>query len=56
VTTGFGVEFSELKSENPAPAASISEPFGEVVEVGLGRGSNVMAISHDLVAAARPQW
>src|SRR3984957_992183 len=40
VTTDFGQQFS--------PSASACEPYRELIEVGLGRGRNVMAIWQDL--------
>lgn len=45
VTTGFGVGLSDRK-----PAASACEPVHELIELGLSRGRNAMAIWQDLVA------
>jgi transposase len=42
VTTDFGQQFS--------PSASACEPYRELIEVGLGRGRNAMAIWQDLVS------
>ena len=53
VTTGFGVELSEVASENPKRAPSACEPFHEFIERGLSRGRNAMAIWQDLVAEGK---
>jgi transposase len=53
VTTGFGVELSEVRRENLRPAApslSTCEPFRDAIELGLSRGRNAVAIWHDLVS------
>jgi hypothetical protein len=50
VTTGLGVELSEVASENPQRAPSACEPFHEFVALGLSRGRNSMTIWQDLVA------
>jgi hypothetical protein len=52
VTTGFGVELSDVERENikPAPTLSACEPFREAIELGLSRGRNAVAIWHDLVS------
>ena len=56
VTTDFGVELAAGKSgavEPPAgrnPPASACEPHRELIEPGLSRGCNAMAIWQDLVA------
>jgi hypothetical protein len=50
VTTGFGVELSEVAAEKPKPAASACEPFREFIELSLSRDRNAMAIWQDLVA------
>jgi hypothetical protein len=52
VTTGFGVGLSGAKSENPKPTPSACEPFRELIELGLSRDRNAMAIWQDLVAEA----
>lgn len=51
VTTDFIRPFSEKAPiQLPAPtAASICEPFREIIEAGLGKGRNAMAIWQDLV-------
>jgi hypothetical protein len=51
VTTGFGVELSDVRRGNAKPASSLSvcEPFREAIELGLSRGRNAAAIWHDLV-------
>jgi transposase len=50
VTTGFGVEWSELGSDNRTPTPSACEPFREAIELGLSHARNAMAIWQDLVA------
>jgi hypothetical protein len=53
VTTGFGVELSEVRRENLRPAVpslSACEPFREAIELNLSRGRNAVAIWHDLVS------
>jgi transposase len=52
VTTGFGVELSEVGRGNPKPASSLStcEPVRQAIELGLSRGRNAVSIWHDLVS------
>src|SRR6201997_3553560 len=52
VTTGFGVELSEVGRGNPKPASSLStcEPLRQAIELGLSRGRNAVSIWHDLVS------
>ncbi|MGC2334143.1 MAG: IS21 family transposase, partial [Candidatus Acidiferrales bacterium] len=49
VTTDFGQQISSLTG-NRDQAASVSEPYRELIEQGLGRGRNAMAIWQDLVS------
>ena len=49
VTTDFGQQFSSL-TKNQDRAASASEPYRELIEQGLSRGRNAMAIWQDLVS------
>jgi transposase len=55
VTTDFGVESAEEKVAPPgtqpsrSPSASACEPYREVIDLGLSRGRNAMAIWQDLV-------
>ena len=53
VTTDPGVSFSEKHgppSEDSAPSASVCAPYRQLIEQGLGRGRNAMAIWQDLVS------
>jgi transposase len=53
VTTDPGVSFSGKQgppSGNSPPSASACEPYRELIEQGLGRGRNAMAIWQDLVS------
>src|ERR1700758_3520161 len=52
VTTGFGVELSEVGRGNPKPASALStgEPLRQAIELGLSRGRNAVSIWHDLVS------
>jgi transposase len=52
VTTGFGVELSDLEHEPPQPVPSISlcEAFRDAIELGLSQGRNAMGIWQDLVS------
>src|ERR1700704_4201999 len=52
VITGFGVGLRGSCSENQrgAPSASACEPFREIIELGLSRDRNAMAIWQDLVS------
>src|SRR5882724_5716922 len=60
VTTDFGAESAGQTTPKPSrsPSASACESFREVIELGLSRGRNAMAIWQDLVDghgfAARP--
>jgi transposase len=53
VTTDFGAESADPTASEPkpsrGPSASACEPFREVIELGLSRGRNAMAIWQDLV-------
>jgi transposase len=53
VTTDFGEGSSGATAAGPqpgrAPSSSACEPYREVIELGLSRGRNAMAIWHDLV-------
>jgi transposase len=55
VTTDFGVELEADKAgaaerqPGRSPSASACEPYAEVIELGLSRGRNAMAIWQDLV-------
>jgi transposase len=55
VTTDFGAESAGARASAPesppgrSPSASASEPYREVIEMGLSRGRNAMAIWQDLV-------
>ena len=55
VTTDFGVELETDKTgtvepqPDRSPSASACEPYAEVIELGLSRGRNAMAIWQDLV-------
>ena len=49
VTTDFGQQISSLTG-NRDQAASVSERYRELIEQGLGRGRNAMAIWQDLVS------
>ena len=49
VTTDFGQQISS-PTGNRDRAASASEPYRELIEQGLGRGRNAMAIWQDLVS------
>lgn len=49
VTTDFGQQFSSLRG-NRERATSDSEPYRELIEQGLRRGRNAMAIWQDLVS------
>jgi len=53
VITGFGVGFSGQEPENSkgAGSASTCEPYREIIELGLSRDRNAMAIWQDLVSA-----
>ena len=52
VITGFGVGWSRKASENSKGACSASacEPYREIIELGLSRDRNAMAIWQDLVS------
>jgi len=52
VITGFGVELRGSTSENQraVPSASACEPFREIIELGLSRDRNAVAIWQDLVS------
>jgi transposase len=52
VTTGLGVELSDVGRGNhkPAPSLRACEPFREAIELGLSRGRNAVAIWHDLIS------
>jgi transposase len=52
VITGFGVGLSESAPEKQTSKASASacEPYREIIELGLGRGRNAVAIWQDLVS------
>jgi hypothetical protein len=53
VITDFGAESTDPTALEPplgrSPSASACEPFREVIELGLSRGRNAMAIWQDLV-------
>ncbi len=52
VTTGFGVELSDLEHESPqpVPSTSLCEPFREAIELDLSQGRNAIGIWQDLVS------
>ena len=52
VITGFGVELrgSSWENQRGVPSASACEPFREIIELGLTRDRNAMAIWQDLVS------
>ena len=52
VITGFGVELrgSSWENQRGVPSASACEPFREIIELGLSRDRNAMAIWQDLVS------
>jgi transposase len=52
VITDFGARLSDTPSENSkgVPSASTCEPYREIIELGLSRDRNAMAIWQDLVS------
>jgi transposase len=46
---GKGPEKQELQPSSPPPSASACQPYREIIELGVSRGRNAMAIWQDLV-------